>query len=147
VTVLYADTSALVRAYFADEPEHDHLRRLLLDGEDPVVTADLTRVELASAVAAARRGGRLRRPRVVLDRFDADCGEEGLVTMLRLDPDEVFPVARDLLLAHDLRTLDAVHLALARTTAAELAGDGELCLVTRDARQQAAALGLGMVVR
>ncbi len=62
VTIFYADTSALVRALFVDEPDHVELRRLLLEGETPVVTRELTRVELASAVAAAAWTGRLQAP-------------------------------------------------------------------------------------
>ncbi len=62
MTIFYADTSALVRALFVDEPDHVELRRLLLEGETPVVTSELTRVELASAVAAAAWTGRLQAP-------------------------------------------------------------------------------------
>ncbi len=43
------DTSALVRCYLAAEPDHQELSDLLLADEQPVVTSELTRVELASA--------------------------------------------------------------------------------------------------
>ncbi len=147
MTVFYADTSALVRAFFVDEPDHVELRRLLLEGETPVVTSELTRVELASAVAAAARTGGLQRPQVVLDRYDGECGDDGPLTMVRLDPEVALPTARGLVLRHQLRTLDAVHLAVALTTAVDLAADGEVCLVTRDHGQAAAAVEVGLAVR
>ncbi len=147
MTVYYADTSALVRAYFVDEPDHAELRDLLLDGREPVVTSELTRVELASAVMAAARAGRLRRPQVVLDRFDGDCGDDGPVTMLRLEVETVLPASRDLVLRYQLRTLDAVHLAVATTTTARLAGSEDVCLVTRDVSQAAAATQMGLELR
>jgi len=146
VTVLYADTSALVRSYFADEPDNAELRHLLLDGDNAVVTSELTRVELASAVAAAARSGRLQRADVVLDRFDGDCGDDGPVTMLRLDPVVVLPTARELVLHHRLGTLDAVHLAVALTTAVELADGDAVAFVTRDDPQAAVAAELGLAV-
>ena len=55
-------------------------------------------------------------------------------------------VARALVAQHPLRSLDAVHLAVARTTAAELAAGEPVVLVTRDHRQAAAAEALGMAV-
>ncbi len=147
MTVFYADTSALVRVYFVDEPDHDELRQLLMEGDLPVVTSELTRVEVASAVMAAARAGRLRRPQVVLDRFDGDCGEDGPVTMLRLEIETVLPAARDLVLRHQLRTLDAVHLAVVLTAVSDLAGSEGVCLVTRDERQAVVAVQLGIDVR
>ncbi len=53
MTLLYADPSALARAYLADEPDHAMLREMLLAGPDQVVTSALARVELASAIRAA----------------------------------------------------------------------------------------------
>jgi hypothetical protein len=67
-------------------PDHRaELRALLFDGPDPVVTSELTRVELASAVSSAGRARRMQSPRIVLDRFDLDCGEDGPFSLLRLD--------------------------------------------------------------
>lgn len=103
MSLRYADTSALIRAYFDDEPDHDSLRQLLLEGAEPVVSSELARVELASAVAAAGRAGRLPRPHLMQARFDADCADEGPITLLRFDSDEAFPVAYDLLASHRLR--------------------------------------------
>jgi len=144
VSVLYADTSALIRAYFADEPEHGELRARLLEGDEAVVTSELTRLEFTSAVSAAARTGRLRKSRLFLDRFDADCSDTGPIALLRLDRERVFPLAYRLLTEHDLRTLDAVHLAVASTSATALAGGDAVVLVTRDHRQAAAATTIGL---
>jgi hypothetical protein len=45
---------------------------------------------------------------------------------------------------HDLRTLDALHLAVASTSATALAGADSVVLVTRDDRQAAAAAAMGL---
>lgn len=145
MSLYYADTSALVRAYFDDEPDHGTLRRLLLEGAEPVVTSTLARVELASAVAAAARAGRLDRPRLTLDRFDADCAN-GPVTLLSLDSEEALPLAYRLVAEYPLHSLDAIHLAVAMTKAAVLAAGERLVLVTRDGRQAEAAQALGLEV-
>jgi uncharacterized protein len=142
--VLYADTSALVRAYLSAEPDHDRLRGLLLEGDRPVVTSELTRVEFASALAGAARAGRIRRPRVLLDRFDVDSGDDGPLTLLVLDPSTALPLARRLVREHPVRTLDALHLAVALTDATEIAGGEPVALVTCDKAQSAAADALGL---
>jgi predicted nucleic acid-binding protein len=142
--VFYADTSALVGAYLSGEPNYAELRRLLFEGDVPVVTSVLTRVEFASAVAAAGRAARLRRPRVLLDRFDAECGESGAVTLLDLDTTATLPLARRLVREYPVRTLDALHLAVALTAASEVAAGEPVSIVTRDRAQAAAAESLGL---
>ncbi|MGH3754467.1 MAG: type II toxin-antitoxin system VapC family toxin [Pseudonocardiaceae bacterium] len=122
MSVRYADTSALVRCYLVDEADHERLRALLLEGREPVVTSELTRVELASALSTAARSGRLRRPDWLLARADADCGPDGPIALLALDPGIVLPRARQLVLDHPVRTLDAIQLAVAATTATEPRG-------------------------
>jgi predicted nucleic acid-binding protein len=116
----------------------------LLEGTEAVVTSELTRLEFASAVSAAARTGRTRKSRVFLDRFDADCRDDGPIALLRLDPEGVFPLAHRLLTEHDLRTLDALHLAVASTSATALAGGDSVVLVTGDERQAAAAAAMGL---
>lgn len=144
MSVLYADTSALIGAYVADEPDHARLRTRLLQGRDPVVTSELTRVELASAISAAARAGRVRRPHVVLDRFDADCGDDGLLSLLRLDPGPILERACALVRAHAIRTLDAVHVAVALVDAVDLAAGEPVVFVTRDVAQATVALAVGL---
>jgi len=144
MSLLYVDTSALVRCYFPDEPDHEELRDLLLDGAEPVVTSELTRLELTSVIYAAHRGGRISDPVELLEVIDVDCGANGPVALLRLQPETVLAAATALLSRYPLRALDALHLAVAGTTAAELAGGEPVVLVSRDDRQRAAAVALGM---
>jgi predicted nucleic acid-binding protein len=146
VTLLYADTSAVVRAYFGDEREHTELRKLLLRGADPVVTSELTRVEFASAVVAAARARQVAAPTPVLERFDLDCAEEGPFCLLRLDSQVVLPLARRLVAQQAVRMLDAIHLAVALTDATALAAGEPVVLVTRDRQQAEAAKALGLSV-
>lgn len=147
MSILYADTSAVVRAYFMDEPEHDELRGLLLEGDEPVVTSELTRIEFASAVTAAFRNARTDGADGLLASFDVDCGEDGVITLLRLDPGTAFATAHRFVREHVLRTLDAIHLAVALTDVTTLAAGEPVELVTRDTRQVAAASALGLTVR
>jgi predicted nucleic acid-binding protein len=142
VSVLYADTSALVRAYLPDEPDHDALRATILEGDEPVATSDLTRVELARALTAAQRAGRLYDARPVLERIEADLSGRPILT-IRLDPVRLVPRSRELVLAYPLRTLCALHLAVALSLEAWTDG---VVLVTRDADQAAAARALGLAV-
>jgi uncharacterized protein len=147
VTLRYVDTSALVRCYFPDEPEHASLEKLLLQSPEPVLTSELTRVELASAVYAAGRAGRIPDPAEVWGLMETDCAPGGPVSLLRLEPDEVFGLAMQLFARFPLRALDAIHLAVAQTTAAELAGHEPIVLISRDDRQRAAAAALGMTLQ
>jgi uncharacterized protein len=145
VTVHYADTSALVSAYLVDEEGHEEMRVLLLEGADPVVTSALTHVELTSAVVSAGRAGRLPDPSGLLARFDEDCGEAGLVTLLASDPGRVLPLAQVLVRRRQVRTLDALHLAVASIELPEL--DAVTAFVTCDRRQAVAAVEEGLRVR
>ena len=146
MSLLYADSSALVGAYLPDEREHALLRALLLEGRESVVTSMLARLEVASALIAAARAGRLSGPRAMLDRFDASC-EEGVITLIQFDSERILPRALDVIFDHRLRTLDAVHLAVLLEDVLKLAGGEDVVLVTRDAVQAAAARALGLDVR
>lgn len=147
MSLLYADSSALVRAYFADEPDHAELRAVLLESTDPVVTSEIAHLELTGAVRAAARAGRLPRWEDLLSRIDTDVAAGARVQLLALRPDAVFPVARRLLLEHRLRTLDAIHLAVLLEDCPAIAEPAETILVTRDDGQAAAAAALGFTVR
>jgi uncharacterized protein len=146
VTLLYADTSAVIRAFLPDETDHAELRKLLLEGVDPVVTSELTRVEFASALSSAVRAGRVPDTSPVLAAFDRYCGEEGPITVIPLAPRVVMPAARHLVTAHPLRTLDALHLAVALQSAVKIAAGEAVAMVTRDHRQAAAAGAQGLAV-
>ncbi|CAN5751012.1 type II toxin-antitoxin system VapC family toxin [soil metagenome] len=146
MSLLYADTSALARAYFVDEPDHVTLRARLLEGTEPVITSELARVELASAVGAAAPGERLPAITGLLARMDADCRGDGPLFLLRLRPEVVLPTAYRLVIDHGLRTLNAIHVAVALEESPALVADGDLVFVTRDAQQAVAAAALGLVV-
>ena len=140
--ILYADTSALVRAYLPDEPEHDALREAILETDEPVTTSDLSRIELARALKAAERAGRITDAIPLLGRIDSDLSGRPILT-IRIDPVTLVPRSRELVLAHRLRTLDALHLGVALGLEA-FADGAEIVFVTRDADQAAAARALGL---
>jgi predicted nucleic acid-binding protein len=147
VSLFYADSSALVRAYFADEPDHAELRALLLEQRQPVVTSEITRLELASAVRAASAAGRISRVKDLLARIDGDLAEDGVLSAIDLRAEVIFPAAYRLILEHRLRPLDAIHVAVCAEDCPSLAGDDEITFVTRDADQAKAARALGFAVR
>lgn len=147
MSLLYADSSALVRAYFADETDHAELRSLLLEQREPVVTSEITRLELASAVRAASAAGRVARSRGLLARIDGDLAEDGAISPIDLRAEVIFPTAYRFILDHRLRPLDAIHLAVCAEDCPALAGDDEIIFVTRDDDQAKAARALGFTVR
>lgn len=147
MSLLYADTSALARAYLGDELDHGSLRRLLLEGDAQVVTSELSRLELASAVRSAERAGRVPNASGLLSRIGTDLSVGGSIQLLKLRPENAFASAYRLLLRFPLRTLDAIHLAVAIEDAPAVAGGAEIVLITRDVDQAAAARSLGLMVR
>jgi predicted nucleic acid-binding protein len=111
-----------------------------------VVTSELARVELASAIGAAVAAGRLDGMDGLLARIDANFSDDGPVTLLRLRPETVLPTAHGLVLEHRIRTLDALHLAVALEECPALAGDDVVIFVTRDQDQATAARATGFNV-
>ena len=96
MTVLYVDTSALVTAYLRDEPEHDRFRKLILEGDAPVVSSDFTRIEFAGAMTAAKRTGRIPDPAAMLAHFDHLASPDGDLVLIPFNPNRVIPAARRL---------------------------------------------------
>jgi predicted nucleic acid-binding protein len=146
MTLLYADSSALLRAYFADEDEHVELRNLLLGGREPVVTSEITRLELATAVRSAYSSGRVARSSDLLGRIDGDLAEEGAISPIDFRADPIVGVAYRFILEHRLRPLDAIHLAVCVEDCPGLAGGQEVVFVTRANDQARAARALGLEV-
>lgn len=103
-------------------------------------------MEIASAVRSAASAGRLRRWRTLLAGIEADFAEDGPITLLALRPALILPAAYGLVVDYRLRTLDAIHLAVAVQECPQLAGDGEFTFVTRDEDQARAARQLGIAV-
>ncbi len=147
MSLLYADSTALLRAYFSDEADHAELRALLLAERDPVVTSEITRLELASAVRSAYSSGRIARSSDMLGRIQGDLAEDGAISPIALRADVIIPTAYRFILEHRLRPLDAIHLAVCVEDCPVLAGDQEVVFVTRDGEQAKAARALGLTVR
>ena len=123
MAVLYLDSSAIVKLAVR-EPESAALRRYLRHRR-PLVSSALARVEVLRALLpggaeAVASGGR------VLTRID----------LIRVN-DRVLGLAGTLQ-PHEMRTLDAIHLATADQLGAELGA-----VVTYDDRMTAAAKQLG----
>lgn len=127
MSVYYLDTSAAVKLVVAETGSRA-LQRWMTDHEDEMLSSDLLRTELLRAV---RRGApdQVERARLVLDAIT-------LVTM----PTSTFERAAALD-AELLRSLDALHLAVALELGDELAG-----IVTYDDRLAEAARGYGITV-
>ena len=123
----YVDTSALVKLVVA-EPETAALRAWLDESSREVVACDLVRTELLRAV---RRGlpDRVLQARGVLDA----------VTLLHITPSLFEGAGR--LEPTGLRSLDAIHLAVALDLGDDLDG-----LITYDDRLAEAAVSHGIAV-
>ncbi len=147
MTLVYADTSALARAYLTDEVGHEQLRTLLFESDYRVVTSELARIELASAIVSASRTGRTPGWEEVLATMEADTGPAGMIALIALRRELILPAALRLVAEHRLRTLDAIHLAVAMEEGPRLAAGDEIQFVTRDRDQAAAARALGLTVR
>ncbi|MBK1785711.1 type II toxin-antitoxin system VapC family toxin [Prauserella sp. ASG 168] len=129
-----------------DEPDCAELSSLLYESGHRVITSELTRIEFASAVATARNSGRIPDARPALAQFDADSSS-GALTLVPFDPPSALSAAYRLVCEHHtLRTLDALHLAVALHDTAALVGDEPVTFVTRDERQAEAAVANGLHV-
>ena len=143
MTAVYADTSAIVRAYLRDESDRSDLRRRILGGTEAALTSQIATVEFPSAIRRAYRAGRLKRPAGFLAQFDADCGATGPIALVNLEPAAVLPLARALVVDHVLSALDAIHLAAALI---ERERRPDLMFLTRDEAQAKAARAVGLRV-
>lgn len=135
---LYLDSSALAKLYLP-EPESDALEAFLLGRRDLTIS-ELAITEVLSAVARRRREGMLTAHQAleIRDALLADA-ESGAFHRLDMNP-AVHREAERLLFNLEslaLRTLDALHLAVALLGAATQ-------LVTYDARMHAAAAHAGL---
>ncbi len=136
----YADASAMIRAYFADEPAHASMRDRLLEGDEPIVSSEIVAVEVASAAWRANRAGRVNRADTVIQSFDEHRSFDGPLALITLDASRTLPAARELVARYPLTTLDAIHLAVA------LDLPGEVTFLTADRRQADAAVETGLAV-
>jgi predicted nucleic acid-binding protein len=134
----YFDTSALVKRYVVEEGSR-HVRRLLRRYE--VISSAVFHVEIGSALRRRKTEGAVSDATLkrLLDRVRSDAASWRLVAVA----DEVLVLARDRVLEHPLRSLDAVHLASAEAIRRE---GVILPFVTADVGQAAAALAVGLEV-
>lgn len=118
--MIYLDTSVLV-AYYCPEPLSDRAEKIVREQAQPAVS-QLSEVEFASAVARKRRGRLMSAEDAgrVLAQFAGHL-ETGFYTRLVLDSHH-FLIARDWIAGFTtpLRTLDALHLAVAVTSSLQL---------------------------
>jgi hypothetical protein len=124
--ILYLDASALVKRYLAEEGSQ--LVRDLMREADGWAMCRIGYVETVRAItlAAGRRAAR---------RID---DEWSAIDVIEVD-DALVRDAAGLATSHDLRSLDALHLAAAR-----LLRRPELLLATWDVRLHAAAIATGL---
>jgi hypothetical protein len=135
---IYVDSSALAKLY-VPEAESEKLDAFLR-GRRNLMISELAITEVLSAVARRKREGELRAKHAneIRDAVLSDAGS-GAFARLDLSP-EVHRFTERLLLATDslpLRTLDALHIALA------FSGEASH-LLTFDRRMQEAAVQAGL---
>ncbi len=144
--LVYVDSSVLVRAYLPDESGHQEALALLNNPHHLLVTSTWTVVELTSALARASRGSRVGHLDDVISRARLDTSTDGPITLLRADSDQVEHIATRIVSEHALRSLDAIHLAVAELSARPLAEPGEqIGFASRDTAQRAVAEALGYI--
>jgi uncharacterized protein len=144
--LVYVDSSVLVRAYLPDEKGHQEAHALLDGAEHLLVTSTWTVVEVTSALARAARGRRVEELDAVLAVLATDTGDDGTVTVLRADAAQVERASTRIVREHAIRSLDALHLAVAQLAAVPLLEPGQrLGFATRDDTQRAVAEALGFV--
>jgi predicted nucleic acid-binding protein len=135
---IYLDSSAVVKL-FVPEAESDDLNEALVGLED-VVLSDLALTEAASAFGRRAREGLLadseaRRLHREAAKLAASCRRAELTPPIHRRAERLLLTSREI----PLRTLDALHLALAL--------DAEVAtLVTYDPRLRAAAILQGLFV-
>jgi hypothetical protein len=112
---VYVDTSVL-GAYYCPEPLSGNAENALLKITGPVLS-NLSEVEFCSLISRKRRLKELTEPQAIeiLDRFDAHVAE-GFYRRTALSTEHIFKARQFVsLAASGLRTLDALHLAVAVT--------------------------------
>lgn len=135
---IYLDASALVKL-FVPEPESDALNQALVGARD-VILSDLALTEMASALGRRTREGLLtptesRRLYHEAEQLAASCRRAELTPPAHRRAERLLLTSREIA----LRTLDALHIALATDA-------GVATLVTYDPRLRAAAASQGLLV-
>ncbi len=142
----YLDSSVLGRAYLADEPGHEAAIALLEDPDSVLVTSTLTRIEVTGLLVRAAKAGRCDAT-LLLTALRVDLGIDGPVTALVSPQQDVERIALEIVAAHGVRALDALHVAVAHLAARALAGDEPVGFATRDISPAEVATAYGFVCR
>jgi predicted nucleic acid-binding protein len=145
--IAFVDSSVLVRAYLRDEPNHDAAYAAVFAGEQPMLASELALLECDAAFRRGVRGGRIT-PAIgdaLCELLTADLGDDGPVTTLRSDLGRILDRAREIVRDQPVRSLDALHLAVADVDGRRVAGGTGLTFVTADRAQADAATALGLV--
>ena len=144
--ITYSDPSAIMGVLLADAPDHDQLRRLIVDGAEPVFTSEIAITEVASASMAAEHGSRVSDGRLLISGFETLCANGSRIRMLTLRPARIFARACEVMTAHHVYALDAIHLAVALEDVVPLAAGEPVRFLTRDRVQADVARALGFTV-
>lgn len=145
--IVYLDSSIFARAYLPDEPGHRAARALLGSDEFVLVSGTWTRVEVPAALSRAALGGRLD-ARPAIKAFDHDFAEDGRVTPLTTPQLGLEQAARAIAVEHRLRSLDALHIAVANLCLPALGvqPNDARGFATRDGRQAEVAEAYGYIL-
>jgi predicted nucleic acid-binding protein len=138
--MLYFDTSALL-PYYRQKSSSDAVQRLLLAQSAPVLISHLTEVEVASALSRWVRMGELTEPQVnrIESAFQDDV-RSGRFVRCMLEPVHFQRAVYWISMRKtSLRTLDALHLAVAE--------HHDACLISDDTALVSAATFFGLQAR
>jgi uncharacterized protein len=136
VTIYYCDTSAVARALLPAEPGHARAQSLVMSPDNVIVTSEWTMVELAS-VRARRLDGKPAAQAAM--RAELDRVIDRHIWLLTCDQGLLLDRTQALIAQHRLRTMDALHLAVAELVARPLAQPRDVEFATADLQQAAAA--------
>jgi len=136
--ILYLDSSSIVKLY-AQEPGTAETKRLVAEAKK-VASSRIAYAEVRAAFVRKRREGILSPADYTqaLSRLRVDWPRFVVVGVTQ----QVVELAGDLSEAHRLRGMDAIHLASAKTLAAEV--DEPVQVLTSDPRLHEAAAAEGM---
>ena len=142
---MYIDSSALVKNYLSEVGSTWINQLLWLTPDLVVATANLTLVEVTSAIVRRRRGGQLtaHRAQVALEQLAADWSQRFVAVTV---PPSLAIEAAAVVQRHGLRGYDAIHVAVARSLQIERTSNAlpPLTFVSADVEQLRAATAEGL---
>ena len=135
MTILFFDTSALVKRY-AEEPGTQRVDELI-DGDERVLISSLSIIETVSAFRRKYNRDQLTAERMntLLAAFFREALDDFVIVPLE---ESVLQFSFDLVLEHDLRTLDSLQLSAALSLQTDddpvrfVSADAELVAAARD---------------